>query len=165
MWSAVARGGGAWAAALLWMVGCAAGPGQPTSTGSARGGLSDAEVKALVAKKAAADPFLRSQTDVALDVRVDSPGVLQVTIANKTSHPLRIGPENFAILAPGSAAGSGRPLTPANAVASRTRFPGVDVSPGDQASGQLIFPEGATVSGNRLVFSHPQCQSAMAPIH
>lgn len=120
--------------------------------------LSAEEAQKLVTTKTAEDPYLRSQKDVSLEARLARPGALQVTIQNKTTHPLLIGPKFFAVLTPPSK----KPIPPTGQ--SQHLFPLGDVAPGDQVSGELAFPAESLGPNSRLIFNHPECQPAMAKI-
>jgi hypothetical protein len=144
-------------AAILLLAGaCSRGPAP-----SGPNGMTEKQVQALIAQRTAQDPFLRSQTEIGLEVRMDTAGVLIVTLTNKTERALRIGPENFGIIVTGTRRVSSALGT------SHAKFPVVDVKPGDHLSGELLFPATLTVAGNRLVFLHPQLpdRPAMALIH
>jgi hypothetical protein len=80
-------------------------------------------------------------------------------LKNKTSQLLGVGPKFFGLIVPPS-----KEVIRA-APESRKVFPVIEVPPGEQVSGELLFP-GQAISGKaRVVFNHPQCRAAMARIH
>jgi hypothetical protein len=117
------------------------------------------ELKQLVQKKEAEDPFLRTQVDVAMEAHRTRPGSLEVMLKNKTAGPLFLGPKCFGLIVPGGE----RKVIPA-APQSQHLFPVGEVAPGGQVSGELIFPSDKLVAGAWLVFRHPTCRPARARI-
>ena len=123
------------------------------------GQLTQAETDRLVQSKLAEDPILKTQTDVGLDAVLGRPGMVQVTLVNKTREPLVVGPKMFAVIGPDR-----KPV--AAAPQSLKTFPVTRLGSGEQASGELIFPAARAVRGAKLVFDphRPDCRPAMALI-
>jgi hypothetical protein len=121
-----------------------------------RGTLTAPEVEQQMEELKKKDPVLSSQADVELSVRWLVPGTAQVTIMNKTQKQLKITPENFKIYFPPNKA----LISPLPT--SVKSFPILNLNPGEQASGQLMFPKAPPERACRLAFSHAACQPAMA---
>lgn len=119
----------------------------------------DAKTQEMVDKAVARNPALGSQVDVGMDAYWMKPGQIQVTLTNKTTQPLIVGPKFFKImlLRP-----ERRLIDPLER--SVTQFPQASLAPGEQVSGVLLFPYEASARGARLVFNHPQCRPALAEI-
>jgi len=119
----------------------------------------DATTQEMIDKAVARNPALGSQVDVALEAFWTQPGQLQVTLSNKTTQPLIIGPKFFTIILPGPGRRLIHPLE-----RSVAKFPLASLAPGEQVSGLLIFPNEAMVRGARLAFDNTECRPALADI-
>jgi len=109
-------------------------------------------------QSAPGDPFAKSQVDIGLTA-VREGARLRITIENKTNVALLCGPKNFAI-----AFASSKKLVQFKD--SDTLFPPVKLNPGDARVGLLSLRDvQEDLKDARLVFNHPDCRPAMAPIH
>ena len=132
---------------LTFTLACATSPGD------------DAKTQEMIDRAVALNPTLGSQVDIALDAYWMQPGQIQVTLTNKTTQPLIVGPKFFTIILPGPGRLLIDPLE-----RSIARFPLAGLAPGEQVSGVLLFPYEASVRGARLAFDNTQCRPALAEI-
>lgn len=103
------------------------------------------------------DEFERTQKDVGLDAVMEGKN-LRVKVANRMSKPLVVGSKNLAVLPPGARA----PIPFPDRLVS---FPAQTLQPGEEKVG--ILPGQAVAGrtrGARILFSHPECRPAMAPL-
>ncbi len=82
-------------------------------------------------------------------------GELYLAVQNKSSFPMTVGPQNFALIS--GLEGSGKPVevTLLQTKAILTKFPVADLRAGDIASGTFKFPESTgDLTGRYIVFKH-----------
>lgn len=141
--------------AVCLAVGCARGPAKPEAKP-----LKQADLDAMIRKQASDDPVLRSQVDFGLVASPAGPDRVQVTVTNKTTHDIVVGPSCFALIPPGT-----RQTVKPNTGQSLKLFPLIRVRAGDQASGLLVFTPAPLPPGAKLVFIQPPDKPAMTLIH
>ncbi len=148
---------------LALCAGCASDPKSKfdpknTSEFADTGNLSESELKKIEQQQMEQDLFLKSQKDVGLEVLHTRPDTLQVNITNKSAQPLKLLPSQFGIIN----LPDHKPVPPTPA--SGRRFPISIIQPGEQASGELVFPAATLRPNSRLVFKNEAVQPAMARV-